>query len=335
MTKTPQDRFEALCDLETVPGCAIWKGGSLFRDASGLVPPRKFSYEQLHGPVPTHTRLQNTCTTKGCVHPAHLELADKSARTLQRVLRACAVVPGKPGCKVHSSAPYFQGAHPETLIKSALGFPGDDALIRSCGTPGCLEPSHLSSDAISTIYWEHCTVHPLCTLVQQTLQNRCVLYNGPANVGRWSALQAYGLEVFGELRNAQACGTPGCKNPNHYAPRIKRRGTKAERDYADALFKQTLRKAISLGIPQHLARNVARETQAAASTHYAASPAVRDRLVVAAFEAALGAARGQDGEDPGVSRLGDADAGDDLLCGEGSPVVRGDAPSDPGQLDSV
>jgi hypothetical protein len=335
--KDPRERFVALCDLTIVPGCAIWRGGRLFFDGTRQVLPAAFAYTQEHGSVPKHTRFDTTCQTHGCVNPAHVTLADKSAAALQRILAACRVVPGKPGCRTwqYHRAPYFQGAHPETVAKKALSLPEHDALIRSCGTPGCLTPEHLSSAPVSEIYWQYCTPHPLDMLPQQTLQERCVLYNGPEKVGRYDAMQAYCLEVHAELRQRQTCTTPGCRNPNHHESKTRRQNTTAQRAYTDAVFAQALRKAVALKLPAHIARNVARETEEAARANYAALSHVRGRVIVDTFEAAIRAARSEDGQSPGLPRLGDADPDHDLLRGEGASVVQRGAPSDPEPLDSL
>lgn len=89
--RDPASRFWPKVDRSNPDGCWLWTANfgsskyGLFWDGDRMMNAHKFSFELVHGPVPSGLELDHiVCDTPACVNPAHMQIsthADNMFRT--------------------------------------------------------------------------------------------------------------------------------------------------------------------------------------------------------------------------------------------------------------
>lgn len=160
-------RIETRTDRSAGPeGCWLWtgkitpKGTPMVFDGRRNEPVRRILWNTIHGPMPKGKAAAPSCGTRGCIHPAHLELVHYKSDVTERFWSHVDQSGGPDACwpwkdaasfrngygmfRIGWKKPIVQASRHAFEITHGVELKTEEFVMHACDNPPCCNPAHLS-----------------------------------------------------------------------------------------------------------------------------------------------------------------------------------------------
>ncbi len=168
MRLTIEERLDRKTDKSGGPdACWLWtgklthKGIPMVWDGTRGEPARRVVWQLIHGPIPKGRAATITCGTRGCVHPAHLELVLFKSDLAERFWSHVDQSAGPEACWPWKDAASFRNGYgmfrigwkkpirqasriAYELANNVPELKTENVIMHSCDNPPCCNPAHLT-----------------------------------------------------------------------------------------------------------------------------------------------------------------------------------------------